>query len=121
MSSSTKTKEQYVFASSTAKAICSVIGLTTDLKTYDKHHAIFKNQKRESSRKLCQKILPIIQDQVKTVLKESEAKLANWEKDFFMKNAIIPSIDNIKNGTASEYYNKLKYRKQLLKSWKIDY
>lgn len=37
-------------------------------------------------------------------------------KDFFMKNAIIPSIDHIKNGTAIEHYNKLKCGKQLLKS-----
>ena len=60
--------------------IFNVIGLTNDLKAYDKHHTIFKNKKLESSRKICQKILPSIQKTTKKIVKESEANLAQWEK-----------------------------------------
>lgn len=118
---STPHEKQHVFVSSTAKAICDVIGLTKDLITYDKHHFIFKNKKLENSRKICLKTLPILQNQVKKILKESEDQLANWEKDFFLKNSFVPSIDEIKKGTAIEYYNKVKYGKKLLKSWNLDF
>ena len=113
------TPGEYSFTSSTTKMIFNVIGLTNDLKAYDKHHTIFKNKKLESSRKICQKILPPIQKTTKKIVKESEANLAQWEKKFFATNNEIPSIIDIKNGPAEVYLNKIRYGKQLLKLWNL--
>lgn len=111
---------KYLFSSSTAKLISNVIGSTHDLKMYDKHHTIFKNSKVESSRKICQRILPSLQKTTKETVTEAQKKLGQWEKEFFSKNGEIPSVIDIKNGPAIIFFNKIKYGKQLLKLWNLN-
>ena len=111
---------EYLFSSSTAKLICNVIGPTNDLKIYDKHHTVFKHSKDESSRKICQRLLPSIQKATKETVEDAHKKLGQWEKEFFSKNTEIPSVVDIKNGPAVIFLNKIKYGKQLLKLWNLN-
>lgn len=71
-----------------AKVVYRVLGdgYSKQLEEFDKHHILFKNEKYESSRKICQKILPTLQNKVREKMMYYEEAVNAWEKDFFSKN-----------------------------------
>ena len=106
--------------SSTAQLISKVICIHADLIKFDHHHIKFKSLKCESSRKICQSILPKLQENVKKEYLKSKSIVSTWEREFYIENGKEPCQNDMKNDNiVFEHYMKVLYAKKLLLMWKM--
>ena len=117
-----KTKQhfQYTFnlISGTAKSICKVIGISTELREYDKHHQMFKNYKYESSRLKCKHLLPHLQDKVTKEYQIAKTYINEWQKNFYLQKERTPRQEDIESEEECfRMYTKNTNGKALLKAW----
>ena len=109
----------YQLKSNTSCLIAKLLGVSKDLRLYDFHHHKFKKEKNNNSKKICSKVLPILQKNIKNAVEEASIKLAKWEKQFFVEKNMIPTINDITRGTEKTAYDKIKYGKRLLLMWNL--
>ena len=115
-------EESYCFKSSTGRSLSKLLGNTKDVIRFDKHHHLFKVLQKESSRKLCHELLPMLQQQSLQAYREAEKSMDSWNKKFYLENERDPMANDIKiNQDALFIYRKLECGRKILRSWNITF
>ena len=95
-----------------------VIGNSKELYKFDYHHLKFKNHKSESSRKICNTLLPQLQNSVQKIYNESKYKIEKLEKEYFLKHGNVLTSEDL-SLRYKETYLKFVNSKKLIQTWKL--
>ena len=104
--------------SSTAKSLYSILGMTEQIKEFDKNHSLFKTTRLEKYGQKCINMKSLLSKQVKSVLESSEKLFKEWEKSFFLKNGREPKIPDVV-GDQQKLFQKITQCRNLIKKWKV--
>ena len=92
---STRKKYLYNLKSGIAKMICTITGISDQLREFDKQHVLYKDFKYESSRKRCQNVLPKLQEDVTKEYMNAKIFVDDWQKSYFVTHVIEPGKDQL--------------------------
>ena len=115
-------KSIYTFnlKSGLAKSICKVIGVSAELREFDKNHISFKNFKYETSRKFCQNLLPQLQERVIKQYKVATSFMDEWQKDYYVEHGVEPGSEQLENNEECfKMYMQVVHGRKLLQMWKF--
>ena len=93
-------------------------GWNETVKTFDKHHLLYRDYRYESSKAICQNILKKLIPELKSIVNHSKKTIQKWEKEFFEQN-LRESLSSDLNETIKNAYRTYKHAKSLLKHWSI--
>ena len=122
--SNVSTRKTYLYnlKSGIAKMICTITGISDQLREFDKQHVLYKDFKYESSRKRCQNILPKLQENVTKEYMNAKIFVDDWQKSYFVTHGIEPGKDQLEeNEQYHQNFTKLVNGKKLLKMWNLNF
>lgn len=111
-----QTDMSHHLTSKTAKCLYIVFGLTDEVKTFDKHHTLFKDFRYTTSANICAKIKSSFRQRIIETTAELESKINNWEREFFTQNEREPLGTDI-SGEVKEMYRRFSNAKKLMRTW----
>lgn len=104
------------------KAVAKVLGITTDVCILD--HARLQHKLHPKNKDIHDDYLTklaLIQTKVLAKLQETKQNLKQWEKEFYSKNSILASNEDVvSDATAAKLLRQTKFASALLKEWKIN-
>ena len=101
------------------KAVEFVLGLTDEVKKFDKARQRHKEYLDNQTLNAYQDILGIIQTRISKKNTELKEQLKEWEMQYFsQKNRLPTSKDVTSDNKANLLMNKMAYSKALMKSWR---
>ena len=79
-----------------------------------------KKTGQEKARKLCSNIFPKLKERVFEVIKNKQMEIKIWEKDFFIENERLSSINETMEGKMMSNLKAIKYGNQLMQKWNCE-
>ena len=108
----------FQFQSKIGKSLYFVFGACEEVRSFDKHHLIFKEYKYEASRLLCQNLKLTLSKTIKEENKTATNAIRSWEKDFFKFYFKEPSINDMSNEILI-IYKKMIHSKSIMRAWNL--
>ena len=105
------------------KSVAVVLGITPDVVLFDKMRREYKKHPKDTYcyERFMDELVKI-QTSILKKLRELNAELREWDKNYFLKNNHLLSYAHVnQDEEGKQLTRKIKYAKVLLREWKMDF